>query len=514
MTKSMEMNRRDAMKTGLGAATFAALGARVATPLAVSTAPILAASAIAQAQNVGAASEPTMPATGVLLQPGYAKTIAQMAYVWGWPMVNMLNRNAKITQAPYPGLLGGILPAAPRGQVGMLHDYIEPSETFVTCPNQDVVYGLGFFSLDDEPVVAQVPDFGDRFWVYALYDHRTDQFGHVGKPYGTKPGFYLLVGPRWNGLKPNGITDIIRCPTALANAIPRIFQDDTPEDKKAIQSAIDQVVFYPLKDFTGEMKTIEWATAKEIPVPQSTDPDGGGGETKWVVPEKFFDQFGEVLAKVDPLRGEEAMYGQFRLLLDAAEKDAELKKLLVETAVETEKNVIGPFFEWKHNGRPAGNGWNRSTNNAQFGLDYFNRTGTSKSNMFDNRPNETQYFYTDYDAGGKQLSGNGSYAVTFAEGQEPPVNGFWSLTLYNDKHLFHANDLKRYSLGTKNKNLKRNSDGSLTLYVGAKSPGKDKEANWLPAPDGKFSLYIRAYWGKEGILDGSWQPPKIEAVKT
>jgi len=75
-------------------------------------------------------------------------------------------------------------------------------------------------------------------------------------------------------------------------------------------------------------------------------------------------------------------------------------------------------------------------------------------------------------------------------------------------------DLKRYSLGTKNKNLKRNSDGSLTLYAGGKSPGKDKETNWLPAPDGKFSLYIRAYWGKEGILDGSWRPPKIEPVKT
>jgi hypothetical protein len=89
------------------------------------------------------------------------------------------------------------------------------------------------------------------------------------------------------------------------------------------------------------------------------------------------------------------------------------------------------------------------------------------------------------------------------------VNGFWSLTLYNEHHFFHPNDLKRYSLGTKNKNLKRNADGSLTLHVSAKSPGADKETNWLPAPDGPFSLYIRAYWGKPAILDGSWQPPKI-----
>ncbi|MFP3813433.1 DUF1214 domain-containing protein, partial [Bacillus sp. SIMBA_005] len=89
------------------------------------------------------------------------------------------------------------------------------------------------------------------------------------------------------------------------------------------------------------------------------------------------------------------------------------------------------------------------------------------------------------------LSGANSYSVTFAAGQEPPVNGFWSLTLYNDKHLFHPNPLNRYSLGTKNKDLKRNEDGSLTLYIGVKSPGQDKEANWLPAPEGDFSLYIR-----------------------
>jgi len=505
-------SRRDVMKGGIGAASLAAMSTAVALPAAVTTVTVAVTADTAHAeQSSSAAPKVTQPAPGILMHPGYAKAIAQMAYIWGWPIANMLSRKARITQAPHPGLLGGILPVAPRGQIGMLHDYIEPSETFVTCPNQDVVYGLGFFSLDDEPVVAQVPDFGSRFWVYALYDARTDQFGHIGKPYDTKPGFYLLAGPKWNGHKPAGITDIIRCPTSLANAIPRIFQDDTPEDKKAIQSAINQVVFYPLKDFTGKMKTIEWATAPNIPAPPS-DGDASGGETKWVVPEKFFDQFGDILAAADPLPGEEALYGQFRLLLDSASKDPELKKVLVATAIDTEEKVIQPFHQWKHNGRPAGNGWNRSTNNAQFSIDYFDRTGTAKSNMFDNRPNETQYFYTDFDNAGGELSGSGSYEITFAAGQEPPVNGFWSLTLYNDKHLFHANDLKRYSLGTKNKNLKRNADGSLTLYAGAKSPGAGNDSNWLPAPDGHFSLYIRAYWGKEGILDGSWKPPAIKKI--
>jgi hypothetical protein len=501
------LSRRDAMKSGLGAASLAALGTGAVVPAAISTASVVVTADAAFAQQ-DAGSEVTQPATGIVMHPGYASTIAQMAYVWGWPIINMINRRAAITQAPQPGHLNGVLPAAPRGQIAMLADYIEPSQTFVTCPNQDVVYGLGFFSLDEEPVVIQAPDFGNRFWVYALYDARTDQFGHLGKPYGSKPGFYLLVGPRWNGLTPDGITDVFRCSTSLANAIPRVFQDDTPEDKKAIQPVINQIVAYPLRDFDGKMKTIEWSKVPNIPGPRSE----GGGETKWVVPEKFFDEFPTALDAADPLPGEQALYGQFRLLLDVAAKDLEIKKLLVETAVDTEKNVIEPFFEWKHNGRPAGNGWNRSTNNAQFGIDYFNRTGTSKSNMFDNRPNETQYFYTDHDGAGAELDGGGSYEITFAPGEEPPVNGFWSLTLYNDMHLFHPNDLKRYSLGTKNKGLTRNADGSLTLYAGAKSPGGHKEPNWLPAPNGRFSLYIRAYWGKEGILDGSWKPPVIRKV--
>ena len=95
-------------------------------------------------------------------------------------------------------------------------------------------------------------------------------------------------------------------------------------------------------------------------------------------------------------------------------------------------------------------------------------------------------------------------------GQEPPVNGFWSLTLYNDQHLFHPNDLGRYSLGTKNQDLQRNQDRSLTLYAGATSPGDDKESNWLPAPNGTFSLYIRASGARRRSSNSNWQSPRID----
>ena len=446
------------------------------------------------------------PAPGTAMSKTYVQSVGRIAYLWGWPLVNSVNRAAAFSKAPEPGLLGGVVPVA-FGRNAMLTNYISPDQTFVTCTNQDVVYGAGYMALDKEPIVFQVPDFGDRFWVYAHYDARTDEFAEIGKQYGTKPGFYLMVGPDWKGETPAGITAVVRSSTSLAFVAPRVFMDDTAEDHKAIQPVLSQIVYYPLSEFDGKMKTKDWSKLPHFPAPQSS----GKGETKWVNPETFFDELPAVMKQVPPLPGEEALYNWIGSVLEAASKDPKIKQTLKDTAVAAEREMIDPFFLWRNNGRAAGNGWNSPVNGAQWGTDYANRTGTAKSNMYDNRPEETKYIYTDGDSQGKQLNGQNTYAITFAK--VPPVRGFWSLTLYNSVHMFHPNALKRNSLGTKNKTLKYNADGSLTLYAGAKSPGKDKESNWLPAPNGTFSLYIRAYWSDKAVLDGTWQPPTIAMVK-
>jgi hypothetical protein len=471
----------------------------------------------AQAQQVPlpkTAAEVPGPAAGTAMTKEYVQMVGRMAYTWGYAMVNSHNRRGAFAYVTskngnVPGWNGGVLPMAPVGQVSMLNDYIKPEQTFVACPNQDVVYGAGFFALDKDPVVFQVPDFGDRFWVYALYDARTDEFAEIGKPYGTKPGFYLIVGPNWKGEVPAGITAIVRSSTELAFAAPRIFKGDNVEDTKAVQTVLSQVMFYPLSQFDGKMKTIDWSKTPHFPAPA-----GASGETKWVVPEKYYDQLPGVMKLVPPLPGEEALYGWINSVFEAAAKDPAIKKALVGSFVAADKDIIAPLFQWKYNGRAAGNSWNSPVNNAKWGTDYLNRTGTAKSNMYDNTPAETKYIYRDYDSKGQQLDGKYNYTVTFAKGQEPPVNGFWSMTLYNEHHLFTPNKLNRYSLGTKSKSfLKYNPNGSLTLYFGAKSPGKDKETNWVPAPKGKFSLYIRAYWADKAILDGTWMPPQVVKVK-
>lgn len=445
-------------------------------------------------------------AEGVIMHPEYVKAIGQMAYVWGWPIVNSHNRRAGITEAPEPGKLGGVVPVAPRGRLSMLNDYVEPNQSFVACPNQDVVYGTAFCALDEEPVVLQLPDFGDRFWIVALYNARTDQFGELGKAYGTKSGFYLLVGPNWDGVTPEGITEVIQSTTEFCFAGPRIFLNDTKEDREAIKPIVNQINAYPLADFDGEMKIVDWDETPSFPAPEVE------GERSWVVPEVFFKQLSGIMDLVPPMPGEEAMYASIRQVLSAAEEDPEVMSVLVETAIETENNIINPLMLWKHNGVPAEKEWNRSVNNANWGFDYLMRTACAKSNMFENRSSETQYYYTDNDIKKETLKGDGIYSITFEKGNLPPVNGFWSLTVYNKHHLFEVNDKNKYALGTRNKDIKFNKDGSLTLYVGPKPPSPDMESNWLEAPKDDFSLYIRAYWSKEAILDGNWIPPVIEKV--
>jgi hypothetical protein len=211
--------------------------------------------------------------------------------------------------------------------------------------------------------------------------------------------------------------------------------------------------------------------------------------------------------------GEEAIYATFQSVLDAAAKDPKLKQALLQTAVSSEKELIAPLFEFHNNGLAVGNGWTSPPNGAKWGFDYLSRAATARSNMYDNAPNETRYIYTDFDSASQRLNGAHAYTVTFAAGQTPPVDGFWSLTLYSKEHLFSPNPLSRYSLGTKSKSMKQNGDGSLTLYVQNASPGPDKETNWLPAPKDDFSLYIRAYWPKAEITEGRWTPPKVEKTK-
>ena len=467
-----------------------------------------------QAQQVPipqTAAEVSGPAPGPM-NKAYVQMVGRTAYLWGWPLVYVYNQRTELTKAPEPILINGVLPLAPMNTVVMLTDYVAPAERYIADPNQDVVYGLGYLALEKEPVVIQVPDFGDRFWTLPVYDARTDQISELGLQYGTKPGFYMIVGPNWKGDTPAGIAGVVRSTTDYAVTMPRIFMNDTAEDRAAIQPALTQIQFYPLSQFDGKMKTKDW---HKIPIIKRQGKPAKYSSTQppWVDPATFFDHLPIVMKQVPPMPGEEALYKLIASVVDAAGKDPEVMKTLQATALAADQELIAPMMWWRYNGQPAGNGWTSPANNGAFGTDYYHRTGAVKADPYDNKRNETMYFYTDNDTKLQQLVGSSSYSLTFAEGQLPPVKGFWSVTMYDPEHYFYQNPLKRFALGTKNKSLKYGDDGSLTIYLGNKSPGKDKESNWLPAPAGNFSIWLRTYWPDQPILDGTWKPPVIERAK-
>lgn len=445
--------------------------------------------------------------SGWKLTDNYVRSLGRLAYLWGWPLVNMHNRLSMMAQLPGPGLIGGIIPAASPGSIGMLHDYVEPGERVVACPNQDVAYGFGTIDGDRGPSVVQVPDFEGRFWVYQCVDQRTDSFVQLGAMYETKQGLYLLAPESWDGDVPDGINEAFRFDTRIAICIPRVFMDDTDEDRAAIQPFLNRVMVYPLAQYTGELQTTDWTQAPTFP---GGDATAGEQETQWVVPEQFFDTLPAILQEVPARRGEEALYEWITSLLNAAAADSHIANLLRETAIDANETLLADLFHFRNIGIPVGANWTTQRNGARFETDYLSRTAMGKANIFVNAPAETTYFYQDLDAAGDRLNGSHSYTVTFPAGDLPPVMGFWSLTLYNAHHFFHANDLNRYSLGTKNKNLRTGDDGSLTLFA-SHDPPSDAEmhTNWLPAPNGPFSLYLRAYWPRPSILDGSWTPPAV-----
>jgi hypothetical protein len=448
---------------------------------------------------------PPGPDARVKITEAYAAHVARDAFFWAWPLVNTYNRRLAFSKMTEQRYVGPLL-EAPLNRLTMLTDYVNPEERNVACPNQDVVYGLGMVALDVSPVVVQVPDFGDRFWVYQIVDLRTDSFVQLGKMYGTTPGFYLLVGPTWNSEVPKGITRVFRASSNTGLVAPRIAQDDTPEDKRAIQDALTGIAMYPLAEYDGRVKKMEWSKLPKVP---GAPP--GEEETRWVFPEKFFDELPIVLADAPPLPGEEARYAQVLAVLAAAKGDAKIKQAMIEAAKDAEEKLVNPLFQFRNYGQQLPHNWSTISNESAFGTDYFTRTAVAKSNILVNSPNETKYFYQDLDASGARLNSANRYTVIFAKDQTPPVRGFWSLSIYNAHHFFIKNPINRFSVGTKNKDLKLGADGSLTIYVQAEAPADPTQrANWLPAPSGDFSLYVRAYWPKAPVTDGSWTPPAVQ----
>ena len=470
-----------------------------------------------QAQQVPipqTAAEVPGPTPGPMTKAS-VQMMGRMAYVWGWPLVYVYNQRTELTKAPETGLLAGILPIGPMNQVVMLTGYINPGETFIAIPNQDVVYGLGWLSLAKEPVVIQVPDFGDRFWTFPVYDARTDEISELGLQYGTKPGFYMVVGPNWKGATPAGIAGVVRSSTDFAVTMPRIFMDDTPEDHAAIQPALSQIQVYPLSQFDGKMKTKDWSKLPHFPVPkEKTRPEYSTTQPPWVDPATFFDQLPTVMKQVPPMPGEEALYKLIGSVLDAAAKDPEVMKTLRETAFAADKELVAPMMQWRYNGQPAGNGWTSAEQQRRVWHRLHPPYGRSEGlPLLQQAQRDGVLLYR------QRLEVTAACGQVVVRGHLPEraapagegllvVDGVQPRTLLLPER---AEALRaRHQEQVAEVQRRRQPDH---LSREPSRPAKRRNPTGYRRRLGNFSIWIRAYWPDQAILDGTWKPPVVKIAK-
>jgi DNA sulfur modification protein DndE len=230
--------------------------------------------------------------------------------------------------------------------------------------------------------------------------------------------------------------------------------------------------------------------------------------------EEFFKLLAGLMKDNPPAHADESMVEKLAKIGIVPGKDFNLSTLAPDVARGLQD---APALGWKkilsqtqHAGKMV-NGWLVMLKTGDYGTDYLQRAYVAAFGLGANRPQDAIYPFTEVDGEGKRLSGANRYVLHFNKGQVPPVRGFWSLTMYNEEYFFVANPLNRYSISPRNK-LKYNEDGSLDLYLQKDSPGKDKESNWLPAPQGNFNLMLRLYWPRKAVLEGSWVPSPVLRV--
>ena len=352
---------------------------------------------------------PPGPDTRVKITEEYATHVARDAYFWAWPLVNIYNRRLAFQGHARTDVSGGRCSSAAQSGSPCSPTISSPTSAR-RVPQPGCRLWRGPLALDISPVVIQVPDFGDRFWVYQIVDLRTDSFVQLGKMYGTTPGFYLLVGPNWQGDVPKGITRVFRSSTNTGFVAPRVSRTIRPRTSRRSRACC-RIMMYPLAEYDGRMKTKDWTTLPKVPAAPR-----GDEETQWVFPDKFFDELPAVLADAPPLPGEEARYAQVLAVLDGdqGQSDAEAGDDRRPRRRPTNR-LVKPLFEFRNYGQQLPHHWSTISNEAAFGTDYFTRTAVAKSNIFVNSPNETKYFYQDLDASGARLNGANRYTVTFAK---------------------------------------------------------------------------------------------------
>lgn len=444
--------------------------------------------------------------------PGTEQAVADATdvYIYGYPLVTMDMTRRQMTNvaAPDPG-------HAPMGQLVRMRTYPAVDYHAVTAPNADTLYTTAWLDVSQEPWIFSIPDMGDRYYLLPMLSGWTDVFQVPGKrTTGGKAQKYAITGPGWSGTLPEGVTEY-KSPTGLVWILGRIYCTGTPADYAAVHALQDKFSLVPLSSY-GKPYT---------PVPGTVDASfdmktGVRDQVDALSVNDYFNYLARLLKTNPPTAADAAMVEKMKAIGLEPGKDFDPSKLgafdkeVIKTVPKLAQVKIMEYF--KKAAEPV-NGWMYLTKDiGVYGTNYIQRALVTAIGLGANRPQDAIYPTTQKDADGHEYDGaSKKYVIHFNKGEMPPVNGFWSITMYDKDYFFVPNPLNRYTLSARNKFV-TNPDGSVDLYFQADSPGKAKEANWLPAPKAQFIPMMRLYWPKDtppSIIDGTWKPPAITEAK-
>ncbi|WP_216673389.1 DUF1254 domain-containing protein [Paraburkholderia solitsugae] len=441
-----------------------------------------------------------------------AKQIAEDAYVYGYSLITTEVTGVQMSNVPKAKGL-----TAPMGQFINVPRYPPADYRGVSAPNADTLYSVSWVDLS-EPIVFSHPDMGKRFYLFEMTDLWMHDFETPGaRTAGGKAANYLLTGPGWTGKVPAGMKQI-KSATRYMVILGRTFADGSEADYKDVNALQAQLKLTPLSSWG---KSYTYAAPPVNPSPGFSMTDKPQAVINAMNTSTYFNMMAKLMCKDAPPSAEDGpMLAKMARIGIVPCKAFDIASLDPDVQAAIEDGGKDGFAHIEANRKNMGrmeNGWIVTTGLGSYGTDYMKRAVVAAYGWPANHQEDAVYPYTFVDADGSKLTGANRYTVTFPKGKSPPVNGFWSITMYrvDNGWWFTPNPLNRFTISPRN-HPKYNPDGSLTLYFQNESPGSDKEANWLPAPKGEFIPMLRMYWPKPdtpSILNATWAPPKVVKVQ-
>jgi len=442
------------------------------------------------------------------VSPQEAQQIAYDATVYGFPIVIMDLTRQVFTAVPAPNASG-----SPANQFG--NKKVFPDATFVNVvnPNADTLYSSAWVDTGKEPIIISLPDTQGRYYLMPILNYWTDSFASPGsRTTGTGPGNFAITGPNWSGKLPEGIKEM-KSSTRWVWIVGRIACTG-PSDYQNVSKLQDQLKLTPL---------VAWGTSYVPPANVPVDPNVNpkiSPLTQLLAMDaaNYFNCVCQLMVENPPYQADAPLLDRMAKMGIKAGVDYKSYFAELDNGV---KSAIQTGYQSALTGIPARglgtikNGWQLSYDTGNYGTNYILRAAIAYRGLGANLADDAFYASAATSGDGAKFSSTDKYVIRFDKDAIPPVNGFWSLSMYNEKILFAANPINRYCLGSlSDPPLLKNPDGSIDIYIQRDAPDAAKMPNWLPTPDsGGFSLTLRLYWPQKPVMDRSWIPPAVQLVK-